>query len=149
MGEQSPRLSGRASPGELGGATGVPSRQVLGLGPNPRPSGAKGGKGGGGGADETPSTARGRVAERLASPPPPTRRPSTPTRKRVRLGDALPVKEGARLGGFRAVSVTDPAATPPLDGAHGTGPAHPVNDPSAGSPTETLLRLLLPLDSQV
>lgn len=33
-----------------------------------------------------------------------------------------------------------------------SGPARslwPVNDPSAGSPTETLLRLLLPLDSQV
>lgn len=31
----------------------------------------------------------------------------------------------------------------------GGGWTLPVNDPSAGSPTETLLRLLLPLDSQV
>ena len=29
------------------------------------------------------------------------------------------------------------------------GSRQTVNDPSAGSPTETLLRLLLPLDSQV
>ena len=39
-----------------------------------------------------------------------------------------------------------------LRSAHAVRPAHPLyfnNDPSAGSPTETLLRLLLPLNDQV
>ena len=41
----------------------------------------------------------------------------------------------------------DPAATAPKDL---TGePPQLCNDPSAGSPTETLLRLLLPLNDQV
>ena len=38
-------------------------------------------------------------------------------------------------------------ANPSGPGQAGAG--RTVNDPSAGSPTETLLRLLLPLDSQV
>ena len=65
---------------------------------------------------------------------------------------------GARRPGRAACTRTH--ARPPEAGMGGHGPppracragtarGDPGNDPSAGSPTETLLRLLLPLDSQV
>ena len=45
---------------------------------------------------------------------------------------------------FRRVHIASPIKKRPA-----TSPNHFSNDPSAGSPTETLLRLLLPLNDQV
>ena len=53
----------------------------------------------------------------------------------------------------RAPGPRDPRLGPPREESLWQGPGDPLdafqNDPSAGSPTETLLRLLLPLDNMV
>ncbi|MDE3400276.1 MAG: hypothetical protein PWK00_04630, partial [Coxiella burnetii] len=65
-------------------------------------------------------------------------------RPRTRLPSPLPFPIPRRTG----VAAAEGEAREPGGAALGTRPPR-VNDPSAGSPTETLLRLLLPLDSQV
>lgn len=83
---------------------------------------------------------------RPSSPPPPTapppKGPSTPSRALSSLATSGPAPHRPA----RAARVARHAS------GTGGGPRplrSLVNDPSAGSPTETLLRLLLPLDSQV
>lgn len=76
--------------------------------------------------------------------------PQPPATPRATLDNAR--QRGAGRKNTPTLSLRSPC--PP---GHGSGRARPagqspvslVNDPSAGSPTETLLRLLLPLDSQV
>ncbi|RDD37650.1 putative uncharacterized protein ART3, partial [Trichoplax sp. H2] len=50
---------------------------------------------------------------------------------------------------LRSSSIREPRDPPLKRFACAKNTKHIVNDPSAGSPTETLLRLLLPLDDQV
>ena len=88
----------------------------------------------------------GHTPEAATPPPPPGARRgggATP-RPRTRLPSPLPFPIPRRTG----VAAAEGEAREPGGAALGTRPPR-VNDPSAGSPTETLLRLLLPLDSQV
>ena len=70
-----------------------------------------------------------------------------------RRGGTRRGQRGEGAHGGAVVPPTRPAQSPRLRGVKGGTVGWrlglPVNDPSAGSPTETLLRLLLPLDSQV
>lgn len=84
--------------------------------------------------------ALGSSAPRLPPRAPPRPRAG---RRLARLGTAGRTHTHSREPGTRL-----PARENEASGG-GTPPALSVNDPSAGSPTETLLRLLLPLDSQV
>ena len=120
---------------------------------------------------------RRRRRRRVAAPPPTDRGQSPPTFVPARLGAprrASPIANGrgAPRGGTEGGREGDgpprlllrppPGGAPPRRtgfsareraSVRPSGDAPPggmaVNDPSAGSPTETLLRLLLPLDSQV
>lgn len=111
-----------------------------------------------------PSTARGRPdpghhrarAGGGEGPDPPTHatRSATPhaPRHNPRRLPEPPSTPPARGGGGEEHSLLWALLPPRARNQAGHGqPAKPglVNDPSAGSPTETLLRLLLPLDSQV
>ena len=94
---------------------------------------------------ETPQTEEGkrdRVRGDGSGGPPPRRRAvrgATPVRRCV-------LASGPWEGRTSAVSSTPPLRRSPLAES---SPSRLGNDPSAGSPTETLLRLLLPLNDQV
>ena len=84
-----------------------------------------------------------RVNARPPFPPPVSTSLSRPPRAPVRTH--TPVRTTHARPGERASR----RATRATRGRQSQPPPSNVNDPSAGSPTETLLRLLLPLDSQV
>ena len=119
---------GRGDPEAAAAGRGDPGQQTPGWGGTGGAAGARG------------SGARGRP-----SPPP---SPADPLRP-------LPLRETLANGGAAAHRRGRPArAAHTKRGRRAQrerprAPTPSVNDPSAGSPTETLLRLLLPLDSQV
>lgn len=127
---------------------------------------------------EVPSTHRGgATAEGERPPAPPRPRQPRPDLSSFSLTLSLPLSlthTHARAGSeprfSLSLAASEPATAPASPAPHGKGDAGTrardrdpiglgdhgaaatrsrVNDPSAGSPTETLLRLLLPLDSQV
>lgn len=142
--ESGARRRGAEPPAAAGrGGRGRPARRPT------LPRGAPPRKAGRGIGRDTRSGSRRRGARRRVDGPP----PHTP-RARV---DAPPRRTTGRTGTGTAslllpgASRRDGSGTGTGAGAGGRAPPPPlaVNDPSAGSPTETLLRLLLPLDSQV
>ena len=113
-----------------------------------RPRGGRGGPSGSGHGPDQWGGCAGRPAARRSR----RRRPALTGRRR-REGSGGRTGTAARLGrGVRETRTPRPRPMPggncrARDPARGRG--RTGNDPSAGSPTETLLRLLLPLDSQV
>ena len=92
-------------------------------------------------------------AKRLADAPSgPARRPSPPEADRAGPAGGVVTRSYRRAERGRARR-RQRAAHPPANGRRGSrgtfSVRRNVNDPSAGSPTETLLRLLLPLNDQV
>lgn len=65
------------------------------------------------------------------------------------LGPMTPAPGEGRGGRREPPTLPNPQLSWIFGAQPHAGGWQPVNDPSAGSPTETLLRLLLPLDSQV
>ena len=99
-------------------------------------------------------------AARAAAGRPTAPRPPARDGDNGKTGRAAPVRRGTEVRGGRAPrGKRSPPKREgdPLGGSGGfcfarhlrAGAVRAGNDPSAGSPTETLLRLLLPLDSQV
>ncbi|XP_017901000.1 PREDICTED: collagen alpha-1(I) chain-like, partial [Capra hircus] len=139
---EDPRRAGSAGRGEavVAGATGGGVGGGARGSPPPEPSGPPPGTWRGGRAGRGTHAGGGDAA-----PPPGARRGGGATpRPRTRLPSPLPFPIPRRTG----VAAAEGEAREPGGAALGTRPPR-VNDPSAGSPTETLLRLLLPLDSQV
>lgn len=121
-----PRAAGLGGGGGARGSPHTPSA------PTPNPRAHLEGRGGEGRAGRGThaggdAAAAGREAGRRGAPPDASPFPQLPSPSRAARGWS-PEGEAREPGGTR--------------------PSR-VNDPSAGSPTETLLRLLLPLDSQV
>ena len=82
--------------------------------------------------------------------------PRPATQKRVSIGSLCraeapthPALERAREGGAEGAHPTRKRRRAPIGKRWSPGLFDRFNDPSAGSPTETLLRLLLPLDRRV
>ena len=94
------------------------------------------------------SAARQRLVAQPRPPRPDARHPRTYPRRTSPRGGSI--RERALGHARRPATVaarSDFLFAP--ESASSSGETLNVNDPSAGSPTETLLRLLLPLDSQV
>ena len=155
---RSPRVGAPTSgpplrqPSEQSGAGREVGRPVGGKGRGPVRSGR--------GPDQREEFFAASPAARAAAGRPPAPRPPARDGDNGKTGRAAPVRRGTEGRGGRAPrGKRSPPKREgdPLGGSGGfcfarhlrAGAVRAGNDPSAGSPTETLLRLLLPLDSQV